>query len=212
MSNLEVYYDNHSKALKFPWSIYHKPLLEDLDRFLKLYLKPGMKILVIGPGDFQEFNLISSYKAKIYLLDIDPRVIENNTSKLGNQIEKSYVVGSNFEGYPENETFDIIYAKEVIEHIPLSEKFLSRLNNLCSHKGKVWISTPNYGFFLLPLLESTVLELVARLSGFSRKHIHPSKFSKKSLLNSVKEAGFKKVKGHETFLKLALSVTAFKDP
>ena len=43
------------------------------------------------------------------------------------------------------------------------------------------LSTPNYGGVTLPLIENTFLELVARTKGFSRKGIHPTKFSRTRL-------------------------------
>lgn len=212
MSNLEVYFENHKNALKFPWSIYHKPLIRNLDQFLRLNLKEGMEILIIGPGDFQEFSLINSYKAKISLLDIDPRTLEKKKEELGSLIQHSYLVDDSFNGYPVHEKFDLIYAKEVIEHIPQYEVFISKINGLLKPNGKIWLSTPNYGFFLLPFLEATVLEIIARFSGFSRKNIHPSKFGRKLLEDKIKAGKFHNTSVIETPYKLALIVQASKAP
>ncbi len=48
--------------------------------------------------------------------------------------------------------------------------------------GALVLTTPNYSrLSTLPLLEATVLEWVARRDGYSRAHIHPSKFSTRTL-------------------------------
>src|SRR5690606_25351958 len=56
--------------------------------------------------------------------------------------------------------------------------------------GRLWLSTPNYGEPWLATLESTVLEMVARKDGFSRRHIHPTRFSRRSLSRGLEAAGF----------------------
>lgn len=210
MSNHEVYFANHKKALRFPWSLYHVPLLESLNEFLKSSVKNGSKVLVIGPGDFQEIDLLSTLGSEIYLLDIDPRVLELNIERHGSRIKKTFLVDENFGGYPVGLEFDAIYAKEVVEHIPEYKSFLKKLNSLLTTNGRVWLSTPNYGHFILPLLERTALELIARLSGFSRKDIHPSKFGKDSLEAAMKETGFKNLSVSETPFKFALTAIAQK--
>jgi 2-polyprenyl-3-methyl-5-hydroxy-6-metoxy-1,4-benzoquinol methylase len=210
MSNLEVYFNNHNKALRFPWSIYHQPLINDLNLFLDTFVKPGSSVLVIGPGDFQEFDLIHNKVAKVSVLDIDSRVIETLEKRHGNSICEYFLVDGEFNGYPLTKKFDVIYAKEVIEHIIDYKRFLAHLNTMLKDDGGMWISTPNYGFFLLPLLEVTILEVIARISGFSRKNIHPSKFTEASFLSAAKEAGFYEIIVKETPFRLALIMTLGK--
>lgn len=204
MSNQEVYFDNHSKASRFPWSLYHKPLLDDLKDFLGSKITLGSKVLVIGPGDFHEFSFLKSLGAEISLLDIDPRVLEVHKRRHDKDVANFYLVDENFNGYPAETSFDVIYAKEVIEHIVDYPSFLTKIKNALVPLGFCWLSTPNYGFFLLPFLERTVLEIIARISGFSRKHIHPSRFSRPLLKKALEEAGFEKIKTTVTPLKLAL--------
>ena len=68
--------------------------------------------------------------------------------------------------------FAAIYAKEVVEHVLAWPAWLAGLRRALVPGGRLWLSTPNYGEPWLPALESTVLELVARRSGFSRR-AHP---------------------------------------
>jgi 2-polyprenyl-3-methyl-5-hydroxy-6-metoxy-1,4-benzoquinol methylase len=210
MSKHEVYFDNHSKTNRFPWSIYHQPLLNDLQSFVSQSLNETSKVLVIGPGDFQEFPWLLSTGAEISILDIDPRVIETQKSRYGLKIKNYYSVDNELNGYPGADTFDVVYAKEVIEHVENYDLFLKKLSHILKANGKIWLSTPNYGFFLLPLLEATILELIARKSGFSRRHIHPSRFSKSLLKSAVEKSGLKVNDVRETPLKLALTIKAEK--
>ncbi|HSD90213.1 MAG TPA: hypothetical protein VLB44_21930, partial [Kofleriaceae bacterium] len=60
----------------------------------------------------------------------------------------------------------------------------------------------------LPTLESTVLELVARRSGFTRKHIHPTRFSRRSLERGLRAAGFVDAHAHVTPTRLAITAWA----
>ncbi len=204
MSKQEIYFDNHSKASRFPWSLYHKPLLDDLREFLGSKINLGSKVLVIGPGDFHEFSFLKSLGAEISLLDIDPRVLEVHKRRHDKDVANFYLVDENFNGYPAETSFDVIYAKEVIEHIVDYPAFLTKIKSALVPFGFCWLSTPNYGFFLLPFLERTVLEIIARISGFSRKNIHPSRFSEPLLKKALEEAGFEKIKTTVTPLKLAL--------
>jgi len=78
--------------------------------------------------------------------------------------------------------FDAIVAKEVIEHLEDPERWVRALAARLAPGGELLITTPNYGrFSTLALLEATVLELFARRDGYSRRHIHPSRFTRKRL-------------------------------
>jgi 2-polyprenyl-3-methyl-5-hydroxy-6-metoxy-1,4-benzoquinol methylase len=72
--------------------------------------------------------------------------------------------------------FSAIYAKEVVEHVLAWPEWLVGLRKLLAPGASLWLSTPNYGEPWLPTLESTVLDGRAP-DGFSRRHIHPTRFS-----------------------------------
>lgn len=210
MSQLEKYYSNHSRAYRFPWSIYHRPLLEDLFAAIASIKNPsGKTVLVIGPGDFYEYQVLKEKGFKISVLDIDPRVIKDTQEKYLNEIEQYFLVNEDFSGYPD-EKFDFIYAKEVIEHIPQTNTFLKKIFDLGQSETLFWFSTPNYGDWTLPFVENTFLELVARLSGFTRKGIHPRPFSKETLELAFKENDFSILKTLKTPYKFALTIWASK--
>lgn len=210
MSNPQVYFKNHSRATWFPWSIYHGPLFTSLIYFLKSNDVDRKKILVIGPGELQEMELLIQLGFELSILDIDPRVIDHLQKKYPTHISRAFLVDDHFNNYPENESFDIIYAKEVIEHFEEPKRFFAKIYEVLKKGGRLWVSTPNYGFFLLPLIENTILEFIARISGFSRKHIHPTKYSLNKLQQDLTESGFKDLTINQTQFKLALSCYGFK--
>ena len=74
--------------------------------------------------------------------------------------------------------------------------------------GALWLSTPNYGEPWLPALERTVLEVVARRSGFTRRGLHPSRFSRASLARALHGAGLAHVSVRPTLHRLALVARA----
>src|SRR5262249_22551979 len=104
--------------------------------------------------------------------------------------------------------FAAIYAKEVVEHVLAWPAWLAGLRRSLAPGGRLWLSTPNYGERWLPALESTVLELVARRSGFSRRHIHPTRFSRRSLARGLRAAGFSEVETSVTVTRFAITAWA----
>jgi 2-polyprenyl-3-methyl-5-hydroxy-6-metoxy-1,4-benzoquinol methylase len=125
----------------------------------------------------------------------DPRIIGGHVVAPERPIE----LGKRFAG---------IYAKEVIEHIHAWPTWLTGLRRGLLPGGRLWLSTPNYGEPWLPTLESTVLELVARKDGFSRRHIHPTRFSRRSLARGLAAAGFDDVDVRVSPTRLAITAWA----
>jgi len=101
--------------------------------------------------------------------------------------------------------FAAVYAKEVVEHVRAWPAWLVGLRRALVASGRLWLSTPNYGEPWLPAIESTVLELVARRSGFSRRELHPTRFARASLARGLGAAGFEQVEVRATPTRLALT-------
>ena len=99
---------------------------------------------------------------------------------------------------------------EVIEHVLDTRAWLAELLRVLRPGGRLQLSTPNYGDLWLPLIEMTFLELVARRQGFTRRGIHPVKFSRRKLLATLRSAGLYDVQIRKTFLWLALVAAARK--
>jgi len=202
------YFANHARARQFPWTLYHQPIERDLGRFLREVSAehPAGEVLVVGCGLLHEIDAAPS-GLTFHVVDIDDRAVDAVLAKGDVRITGGTVVpaeapialGRGFAG---------IYAKEVVEHVLAWPAWLVGLRRALVPGGRLWLSTPNYGEPWLPALESTVLELIARRSGFTRRHIHPTRFSRASLARGLRAAGFEDVETRATPTRLALTAWA----
>jgi SAM-dependent methyltransferase len=176
------YFSNHDRRNRFPWSIYHSDLARRLARVVSGV--PSARVLVVGCG-LEPFIEGGPAGAEYFGCDIDPRTIEACREAYPGMRDRLAVCLSNdslpdqgpFEG-----PFDVVVAKEVIEHILDPEPWVQILARRVRKGGSLVLTTPNYGrFSTLPLLEATVLEIFARRDGYSRKDIHPSRFDPERL-------------------------------
>ena len=220
------YFANHARARQFPWTLYHAPLERDLARFLNDVpsgdvagsprdgsaaegRRGVVDVLVVGCGLLHELDAAPP-GLRYTVVDIDERAVEAVCSLRDPRIREARVV-------PPETPIDVslgagkfaaIYAKEVVEHVLAWPVWLAGLRRALVPGGRLWLSTPNYGEPWLPAVESTILELIARRSGFSRRHIHPTRFSRDSLARGVRAAGFADVSAHVTPTRLAITVWA----
>lgn len=202
------YFANHARARQFPWTLYHAPIERDLARFLRQVSAEHAhgEVLVVGCGLLHEIDAAPS-NLTFHVCDIDARAVEAVLARNDPRITGGTVVAPE-EPIDLGRSFAAIYAKEVIEHVLAWPNWLVGLRRALVPDGRLWLSTPNYGEPWLPALESTVLELVARRDGFSRRHLHPSRFSRGSLARALHAAGFEGVDVHATPTRLALTAWA----
>ncbi len=208
MSDPNDYFANHARARQFPWTLYHSPLERNLSRFLGEVSAdhPTGEVMVVGCGLMQEVDTAPS-GLRFHVVDIDPRAVAAVTGKGDPRITGGSVVEPEVPidlGRP----FAAIYAKEVVEHVLAWPAWLVGLRRALVPGGRLWLSTPNYGEPWLPALESTVLEVIARRSGFSRRHIHPTRFSRGALERGLRGAGFEDVGASVTATRLAITAWA----
>lgn len=206
------YFANHARARQFPWTLYHQPLERDLARFLDqvAHEHPDGEVLVVGCGLLHELDAAPA-GLRFHVVDIDARAVDAVRARGDGRITGGTVV------VPEQpidaslgaaHRFAAIYAKEVVEHVLAWPTWLTGLRRALIPGGRLWLSTPNYGEPWLPALESTVLELVARKSGFSRRDLHPARFSRGSLGRGLRSVGFEQVEVGVTPTRLALTAWA----
>jgi 2-polyprenyl-3-methyl-5-hydroxy-6-metoxy-1,4-benzoquinol methylase len=206
------YFANHEKARKFPWTLYHAPLERDLGQFLARVANehPRGDVLVVGCGLLHEIDEAPA-GLRFTVVDIDPRAVDAVLARNDPRITGGHVVPPETpvdEVLGASHRFAGIYAKEVIEHIHAWPMWLAGLRRSLVPGGTLWLSTPNYGEPWLPTLESTVLEVIARRSGSSRRHIHPTRFSRRSLERGLLAAGFAEVRASVTPTRLAITAWA----
>ncbi len=203
------YFANHARARQFPWTLYHQPLERDLQRFLAEVPVPG-EVLVVGCGLLHEIDAAPAGLA-FTVADIDARAVEAVLDRGDPRIAGGIVVPPETpldHCLEPGRRFAAIYAKEVVEHVLAWPSWLVGMRRSLVPGGKLWLSTPNYGEPWLAALEMTVLEVIARRSGFSRRDIHPTRFSKRSLERGLVAAGFDDVHAAITPTRLALTAWA----
>ena len=205
------YFVNHARARRFPWTLYHQPLERDLARFLRQVAAehPRGEVLIVGCGLLHEIDAAPS-GLSFHVADIDDRAVAAVLARRDPRITGGTVVdpeqpidhslGHNGAAH----RFAAIYAKEVVEHVRAWPGWLTGLRRALVPSGRLWLSTPNYGEPWLAALESTVLELIARRSGFSRRGLHPTRFSRRALARGLASAGFDQVEVRVAPPRLAL--------
>ena len=209
MADQGDYFANHARARQFPWTLYHQPLERDLARFLAEVPAPG-EVLVVGPGLLHEIDAAPT-GLTFTVADIDERAVAAVLARHDPRIAGGVVVPPETpldQSLGLGKKFAAIYAKEVVEHVLAWPGWLVGLRRSLVPGGRLWLSTPNYGEPWLPALESTVLEVIGRRSGFSRRHIHPTRFSRRSLERGLAAAGFADVRVATTPTRLALTAWA----
>jgi SAM-dependent methyltransferase len=205
MTDTSDYFANHARARQFPWTLYHRPLERDLQAFLGRVATehPAGEVLIVGCGLLHELDTAPA-GLRFHVVDIDDRAVSAVVARGDRRITGGTVVPPELP-IALGRSFAAIYAKEVVEHVDAWPTWLVGLRRALVPGGTLWLSTPNYGEPWLPTIESTILELVARRAGFSRREIHPTRFSRGSLRRGLVAAGFQDVKVVATPTRLALT-------
>jgi len=190
MSEAVDYFSNHQHKLRFPWSLYHRPIVDALGRVLRH--SPGPDVLNVGSGPFFELADIGPLGRdgrKITVCDIDPRAVELAKELHGQTIARADVITAGEPLPYADAVFDLVVSMDVIEHVPEPLPWLREVLRVLRPGGLLFMTTPNYASISLDLIEKTALEAIARMQGFSRKNLHPSKMTPSRLRELLDEAG-----------------------
>lgn len=212
------YFSNHARARRFPWSLYHAPLERNLSTFLRTVADehPTGHVLVVGCGLLHEIDTapknltfsvadIDERAVEAVMARHDPRIVAGHVVPAEVPLDQGLAAARNRPGGGKRGKYAAIYAKEVVEHVVAWPMWLVGLRRSLLPGGRLWLSTPNYGEPWLPAVESTALELIARRDGFSRRDIHPTRFSAAALARGLHAAGFEDVKTQVVLPRFAIA-------
>jgi SAM-dependent methyltransferase len=187
------YFKNHRLKLRFPWSLYHRPIVSALEAALGESLGP--EVLNVGSGPFLELREVDTRDRRITICDIDARAIESARALHGNRLAGADVTEPGGPlPYPDGH-FDLVVSMDVVEHLPEPAllPWLREIFRVTKPGGLTFLTTPNYASNGLNLLERTALEAIARTQGFSRKELHPSKMTPARLRGLLEACGWSRM-------------------
>ena len=128
----------HYQALDLDHKIYQLKALKLAQKHLSNKKKP--KILDLGCADGSFANLAAQkLSAESFGLDITPQAIKKAQKKLDHA--KVHNLNLPFPYQPN--TFDLIFALEVIEHLFDTDQFLKNIHKILKPQGILILSTPN---------------------------------------------------------------------
>lgn len=190
MSEAVDYFANHRHKLKFPWSLYHRPIVSALEAAFGSSLGP--EVLNVGSGPFFELEEVDASERRITVCDIDPRAVELAQKLHGERLAGADVLVAGAPLPYTDARFDLVVSMDVIEHLEEGAllPWVRELYRVLAPGGLLFLTTPNYASKGLVAIEQTALELVARRNGFSRKDLHPSKFTPARLERLLADAEF----------------------
>jgi SAM-dependent methyltransferase len=183
------YFSNHRLKLRFPWRLYHQPIVRELASALSASV--GTEVLNLGSGPFFELSALPVLEKRFTLCDIDPRALS-----VARELHGAALAGTDTltPGAPlpyPSAHFDAVVSMDVIEHLVDPLPWLKDALRVLKPGGLLFLTTPNYASRSLRAIENTALEAIARAHGFSRKELHPSKLDSSSLRSLLAGAGAK---------------------
>ncbi len=123
-------------------SLSRNNLLEHLARYQMVEGDKGSLVLDIGCGAGHGSNILSKKFSEVKGVDISSEAIEYARENWSQQ-NIEFIVGSALNIPFDKETFDIVTAFEVFEHIEDWRSFLLEVKRVLKKDGVLFISTPN---------------------------------------------------------------------
>ncbi|HYQ27566.1 MAG TPA: class I SAM-dependent methyltransferase, partial [Polyangiaceae bacterium] len=159
MSESVDYFSNHRFKLRFPWKLYHQPIVRELASALSASV--GAEVLNLGSGPFFELSALPRLDKRFTLCDIDPRALT-----VAREIHGAALAGTDAltPGAPlpyPSAHFDAVVSMDVVEHLVDPLPWLADALRVLKPGGLLFLTTPNYASRSLRAIENTALEAIA---------------------------------------------------
>ena len=181
------YFSNHRLKLRFPWRLYHGPIVDELS--VALSRVKGPDVLNLGSGPFFELEQLNAADKRFTLCDIDPRALTVAQQLYGDRLAGTDTLTPDGTLPYADARFDAVVSMDVVEHVIDPLPWLNEAVRVLKPGGSLFLTTPNYASRSLRWIETTVLEAIARMQGFSRRELHPSKLEPRTLHRLLSDAG-----------------------
>ena len=185
------YFSNHQLKLRFPWRLYHQPIVTELTSALSA--SAGEEVLNLGSGPFFELKALPELRKRFTVCDIDPRAMTLARELHGAALAGADTVAAGARLPYDDARFDAVVSMDVVEHLVDPLPWLADALRVLKPGGLLFLTTPNYASHSLRMIENTALEAIARVQGFSRKELHPSKLDAPQLRSLLTRAGARNV-------------------
>ena len=164
------------------YKLQEKALYLTFKKLLKKILKHKNR------GSFLEIGCGNGYLAKEaqkYYKNVHCTDFSSSIEKKSQDFSDGFFLGG-IENIPQSNTYDIIVANHVIEHVYHPNTFVENAYNILSHKGRLLLSTPKMKSFWWYLMKD-------KWPSYKIPE-HILYFSKDNLIHLMEKAGFKNFK------------------
>lgn len=185
----EKYYDNYWTTGISQHSGENTGYAPNLKRWMDRELKeiPAQsKILEVGCGDASFTKNLVQYSSQVTAIDISSAQLDRNSETLP---EVNFVQHDLSYSFPfKDNTFNVIWCSEVLEHLFSPNFALKEMFRVLCPQGRIMVTVPYHG-----LVKNLAIALFKWDHHFDPEYPHIRFFTKKTLSNLVKKAGFEEI-------------------
>jgi ubiquinone/menaquinone biosynthesis C-methylase UbiE len=156
------------------------PLLEQRLVFLRAEVRPGDRALDVGCGTGEFTAALADAGADVVGVDVARTALERARARHP-ELDFRQVPFSGPLPFEDN-SFDLVWASEVIEHVADTARWLSEIRRVLAPGGRLLVTTPSHGRLIL------ALGGIERYSEPLGDHLHL--YTKRSLRTLLDEFGF----------------------
>lgn len=147
---------------------------------MRLYLKSDTSLLEVGASAGQFLFHVKDVVGKVNAIELDRECSRFLTEELGIENDIEFLEESRFA----DETYDVVCAFQVIEHVDQPVEFLKTLRRATKEDGTIFVEAPNLSDPLLSVWD------VPTYQNFFYHNAHLHYFTESSLNKVARDAGF----------------------